>query len=118
MIQQERERNNLTVQTINSKLVDSYRVLFMQSTTIESLLKNGQTLLNLGNPKDALVSYDKALEIYRKYPAEISNPPIAQIYINKGVIRNFKFEYNPKNQAKDTDEENLSRLLGEVKEKF
>ena len=34
---------------------------------IESLLKNGQTLLNLGNPKDALVSYDKVLEIDPKH---------------------------------------------------
>ncbi len=29
--------------------------------TIESLLKNGQTSLNLGNPKDAMVFYDKVL---------------------------------------------------------
>ena len=29
---------------------------------IESLLKNGQTSLNLGNPKDALVFYNKVLE--------------------------------------------------------
>ena len=29
---------------------------------IESLLKNGQTLLNLGNPKEALVFYQKILD--------------------------------------------------------
>ena len=29
--------------------------------TIESLLNSGQTLMNLGNPKDALVIYDKIL---------------------------------------------------------
>ena len=29
---------------------------------IESLLKNGQTLLNLGNPKEALVFYQKVLD--------------------------------------------------------
>ena len=34
---------------------------------IESLLKNGQTLLNLGNPKDALAYYDKVLEIDPKH---------------------------------------------------
>ncbi|AFS81459.1 hypothetical protein NKOR_07990 [Candidatus Nitrosopumilus koreensis AR1] len=31
------------------------------SDTIESLIKNGQTLMNLGNPKDALIIYDKVL---------------------------------------------------------
>ena len=35
--------------------------------TIESLLKNGQTSLNLGNPKDALVFYNKVLEIDPKH---------------------------------------------------
>ena len=29
---------------------------------IESLLKSGQTALNLGNPKDALAFYEKVLE--------------------------------------------------------
>ena len=29
--------------------------------SIESLLNRGQTLMNLGNPKDALVIYDKIL---------------------------------------------------------
>jgi len=33
----------------------------MMSETIESLLKNGQTLMNLGNPKEAMVFYDKIL---------------------------------------------------------
>ena len=33
----------------------------MMTETIESLLKSGQTLMNLGNPKDALVIYDKVL---------------------------------------------------------
>ena len=30
---------------------------------IDSLLKNGQTSLNLGNPKEALTFYQKALDI-------------------------------------------------------
>lgn len=33
----------------------------MMTETIESLLNSGQTLMNLGNPKDALVIYDKIL---------------------------------------------------------
>ena len=37
------------------------------SDAVESLLKNGQTLLNLGNPKDALAVYDKVLEIEPKH---------------------------------------------------
>lgn len=32
------------------------------SETIESLVKSGQTLMNLGNPKDALLVYSKILE--------------------------------------------------------
>ena len=33
----------------------------MMTESIESLLNSGQTLMNLGNPKDALVIYDKIL---------------------------------------------------------
>ena len=33
----------------------------MMTETIESLLNSGQTLMNLGNPKDALVIYNKIL---------------------------------------------------------
>ena len=33
----------------------------MMTETIESLLNNGQTLMNLGNPKDALEIYNKIL---------------------------------------------------------
>ena len=33
----------------------------MMTETIESLLNGGQTLMNLGNPKDALIIYDKIL---------------------------------------------------------
>ena len=45
--------------------------------TIESLLKNGQTSLNLGNPKDALVFYDKVLE---------NDPKHVQALLKKGNI--------------------------------
>ena len=34
----------------------------IMSETIESLLKNGQTSLNLGNSKDALLFYNQVLE--------------------------------------------------------
>ena len=33
------------------------------SESIEELLKSGQTLLNTGNPKEAMTMYDKVLEI-------------------------------------------------------
>ena len=33
------------------------------SESIEELLKSGQTLLNTGNPKEAMIIYDKVLEI-------------------------------------------------------
>ena len=45
---------------------DAYTENFIEnsimSETIESLLKSGQTSLNLGNPKDALMFYDKVIE--------------------------------------------------------
>ena len=47
------------------------------SEKIESLLKDGQTLLNLGNPKDALLLYDKILE---------SNPKHVVALLKKGHI--------------------------------
>ena len=37
------------------------------SETIKSLLQNGQTSLNLGNPKDAMVFYDKILDYDSKH---------------------------------------------------
>ena len=41
--------------------INSFFVMYIMQETIESLLKNGQTSLNLGNPKDAMVFYDKVL---------------------------------------------------------
>ena len=56
-----------------------YRILLgiAMSDKIESLLKDGQTLLNLGSPKDALVLYDKVLE---------TNPKHISALLKKGNI--------------------------------
>ncbi|AJM93134.1 tetratricopeptide repeat protein [Nitrosopumilus piranensis] len=47
------------------------------SETIESLIKSGQTLMNLGNPKDALIIYDKILA---------QDPKHIQALLKKGHI--------------------------------
>ena len=49
----------------------------IMSDTVESLLKSGQTSLNLGNPKDALVFYDKVLA---------NDPSNIQALLKKGNI--------------------------------
>ena len=43
------------------KFINSFFVKYIMQETIESLLKSGQISLNLGNPKDAMIFYDKVL---------------------------------------------------------
>ena len=75
------------------------------SETIESLLKNGQTSLNLGNPKDALVFYDKVLG---------KNPKHIEALLKKGNILGKLGRYDHAIICYDKvliQEENLLALL-------
>ncbi|KAF6244891.1 tetratricopeptide repeat protein [Nitrosopumilus sp. b2] len=75
------------------------------SETIESLIKSGQTLMNLGNPKDALIIYDKILA---------QDPKHIQALLKKGHILGQLARYEQAIIAYDavlSQEKNLLALL-------
>ncbi len=77
----------------------------MMSESIESLLKSGQTSLNLGNPKDAMVFYDQVLAI---------DPQHIEALLKKGHILGKLARYQQAIIHYDnvlSQEENLLALL-------
>ena len=74
--------------------------------TIEELLQRGQTLLNLGNPRDAMIIYDKILA---------ENPQQTEALLKKGNILGKIARYNQAiiqyDKIISQDEENVLALI-------